>query len=193
MAKSKGKSQSAGDHSPVIENRKARHDYAILDTLECGMILTGSEVKSIRDGKVSLAEGYVRVEGYGLRATRPVKVTTPGGGKKKTITRRPVKPGIYLHAVNIAEYAPAGRAGANGQHWPTRTRELLANKRELLRLSKDVEAKGMTLIPLKIYFKNGKAKLLVGVAKGKQAHDKRESIAQRDAQRDIARAMSKRV
>jgi SsrA-binding protein len=192
MAKSKGeKSKSGGDDGPVIDNRKARHDYAILDTLECGMVLSGSEVKSIRDGKVSLGEGYVRVEGYGPKSSRPVKVTAAGG--KKVVTRRPMKAGIYLHGVNIAEYAPAGRAGSNGQHWPTRTRELLANKRELLRLGKEVEAKGMTLIPLKIYFKNGKAKLLVGVAKGKQAHDKRESIAKRDAQRDIARAMSKRM
>lgn len=193
MAKSKGKSQGPGDQSPVIENRKARHDYAILDTLECGMVLSGSEVKSIRDGKVSLGEGYVRVEGYGPKSSRPIKVTVPGGGGKKVVTRRPVRAGMYLHGVNIAEYGPAGRSGANGQHWPTRTRELLAHKRELLRLAKEVEAKGMTLVPLKIYFKGGKAKLLVGVAKGKQAHDKRESIAKRDAARDIARAMSRKI
>lgn len=192
MAKSKSeKSKSSGDQGPVIDNRKARHDYSILDTLECGMVLSGSEVKSIRDGKVSLGEGYVRVEGYGPKSSRPVTVTAPGG--KKKVTRRPVKPGLYLHGVNISEYAPAGRAGSNGQHWPTRTRELLANKRELAKLGKEVEAKGMTLVPLKIYFKNGKAKLLIGVAKGKQAHDKRESIAKRDAERDIARAMSKRM
>lgn len=193
MAKSKGenKSKKGGDDGPVIENRKARHDYAILDTLECGMVLSGSEVKSIRDGKVSLGEGYVRVEGYGLKAHKPVKLTAPGG--KKVVTRRPIKPGMYLHAVNIAEYAPAGRAGSNAQHWPTRVRELLANKRELIKLSKEVDAKGMTLVPLKIYFKMGKAKLLVGVAKGKQAHDKRESIAKRDADRDIQRAMSRRL
>lgn len=191
MAKKSDKSKASGDQGPVIENRKARHDYAILDTLECGMVLSGSEVKSIRDGKVSLGEGYVRVEGYGLKSSRPVKVTAAGG--KKTVTRRPVKPGLYLHGVNIAEYAPAGRAGSNGQHWPTRTRELLANKRELAKLGKEVEAKGMTLVPLKIYFKNGKAKLLVGVAKGKQAHDKRESIAKRETDRDIARAMSRRM
>lgn len=214
--KSKGKSGDESPHSPTIENRKARFDYAILDTMEVGMVLRGSEVKSIRDGKCSLAEGFVRVEGVGIKASvkaRPVDADEPGdkpakpkktvktgwgagsagksGGGKKVVYRAS-KPGLYLHAVNIAEYAPAGPSGSPGQHKPTRTRTLLAHSREMAKLAKQVETKGMTLVPLKIYFKNGKAKLLVGVARGKAAHDKRESIAKRDAGRDIARAMSRK-
>lgn len=163
----------------MIENRKARHDYHILETLECGVVLQGSEVKSVRDGKVSLGEGFVRVEGYGV--------------KSKTAARRSWAKGMYLHGVNIGEYGPAGRAGSTGQHLPTRVRSLLAHKREMAKLAKAVEAKGMTLVPLKVYFKNGKAKVLVGVAKGKQAHDKREAIAEREMKRDMDRAMTRRV
>lgn len=215
MAKGKGKNKE-GDkpNSPTIENRKARFDYAILDTMEVGMVLRGSEVKSIRDGKCSLAEGFVRVEGVGIKASvkarvvdsdeessKPAKKPKTGwaagaagkssGGKK--VVYRASKPGLYLHAVNIAEYPPAGPSGSPGQHKPTRTRTLLAHSREMTKLAKQVETKGMTLVPLKIYFKNGKAKLLVGVARGKAAHDKRESIAKRDAGRDIARAMSRKM
>lgn len=222
MAKGKGKKKGDGDekpNSPTIENRKARFDYAILDTMEVGMVLRGSEVKSIRDGKCSLAEGFVRVEGVGIKASvkarvadsdeesgKPAKAAKKpktgwsagaagksGGGGGKKIVYRASKPGLYLHAVNIAEYPPAGPSGSPGQHKPTRTRTLLAHSREMTKLAKQVETKGMTLVPLKIYFKNGKAKLLVGVARGKAAHDKRESIAKRDAGRDIARAMSRKM
>ena len=226
MAKGKNKSKGGGGddkpNSPTIENRKARFDYAILDTMEVGMVLRGSEVKSIRDGKCSLAEGFVRVEGVGIKASvkaravdgdddggKPAKTTkkakvgwgagagaagkSGGGGGAKKVVYRASKPGLYLHAVNIAEYPPAGPSGSAGQHKPTRTRTLLAHSREMSKLAKAVETKGMTLVPLKIYFKNGKAKLLVGVARGKAAHDKRESIAKRDAGRDIARAMSRKM
>jgi SsrA-binding protein len=195
MAKGKGKSQQDKGEGPTIENRKARFDYAILDTLETGMILTGSEVKSIRDGKMSLAEGYVRVE-LGLVRGRPTSAGRgPKVGKESRPTRRirPIEPGLWLHSVNIAEYPPAGPSGAVGQHNPTRTRKLLAHKREIAKLAREVSVKGMTLIPLKVYFKNGKAKLLVGLARGKSHEDKRETIAKRDAQRDIARAMSRRA
>jgi SsrA-binding protein len=222
MAKGKNKSKGGGGddkpNSPTIENRKARFDYAILDTMEVGMVLRGSEVKSIRDGKCSLAEGFVRVEGAGIRPSvkaraadaddggKPAKSTKKakvgwgaatgapaksGGGKAAVY--RASKPGLFLHAVNIAEYPPAGPSGSPGQHKPTRTRTLLAHSREMTKLARQVETKGMTLVPLKIYFKNGKAKLLVGVARGKAAHDKRESIAKRDANRDIARAMSRKM
>lgn len=149
--------------APTIENRRARHDYAILDTLEVGVALHGTEVKSVRAGKVTLAEGYVRVD--------------------------PSEPGLYLHAVNIGEYAPAGPR----QHAMARTRKLLAHKREILKLARQVEQKGMTLIPLKMYFKDGWAKVLVGVAQGKRAYDKRQDIKQRDAQRDIRRATTRRM
>lgn len=151
----------------TIENRKARFEYHILDTLEVGIALRGSEVKSVRDGQISLGEGYVRLE------------SDP--------------PCLYLHQVNIGEYGPAGPAGNKRQHQPTRTRVLLAHKREILKLARLVEQKGMTIVPLKIYFKDGFAKLLIGVAEGKAKHDKRQSIAERQAKRDIARAMSRRA
>ena len=158
MAKRRQKSDT-----PTIENRRARHDYAILDTLEVGVKLHGTEVKSVRAGKVTLAEGYVRVDS--------------------------VEPALWLHSVNIGEYAPAGPR----QHAMTRTRKLLAHKREILKLARQVEQKGMTLVPLKMYFKDGWAKVLVGVAQGKAAYDKRQSIKERDSQRDIRRAMSRRM
>lgn len=157
------------DHSetPTIENRKARYDYHIHDTLEVGIALQGSEVKSVRDSQVSLGEGYVRLE------------TDP--------------PCLFLHGVNIGEYGPAGPAGNKRQHHPTRTRVLLAHRREILKLARQVTQKGMTIVPLKLYFKDGYAKLLIGVAEGKAKHDKRHAIAERQAKRDIARAMSKRA
>lgn len=160
MAKKKKKNES---EDRVIENRKARHDYIITETLETGIVLMGSEVKSVRDGKVSLGEGYVRVE--------------------------PLKHAMYLYGVNIGEYGPAGAR----QHAATRVRKLLAHKREIAKLFKASDAKGMTLVPLKMYFKNGYAKLLVGLAQGRTAHDKRDRIAEREAKRSIDRAMSKRV
>ncbi|MBX3357738.1 MAG: SsrA-binding protein SmpB [Phycisphaeraceae bacterium] len=161
MAKAGKKLKKRQD--PMIENRRARFDYFIHDTLECGVVLVGSEVKSVRDGKVSLAEGYVRA------------------------TDEP--PDLVLYSINIAEFPPAGAQ----QHRPVRPRRLLAHKREILRLAKETSKRGMTLVPLKMYFKNGFAKVLVGVAEGKARHDKRQSIAERESRRDIDRAMSKRV
>lgn len=157
MAKKRAKQEAKS-----IENRRARYDYHIGETLEVGIVLRGTEVKSIRDGKVSLAEGYVRV------------------------SEQP--PGLYLHGVDIAEYPPAGAV----QHKPTRERVLLAHKREILKLAKETAAKGVTLVPLKLYFKDGRAKLLIGVGTGKGKSDKRQSIAAREAKRDIDRAMSRR-
>jgi SsrA-binding protein len=147
----------------TIENRRARYDYAIGTTLEVGIKLAGSEVKSVRAGNVSLAEGYVRAEEF--------------------------PPRLMLYSVNIGEYAPAG----SRQHAATRARTLLANKTEIVRLARETAKKGTTIVPLKIYFKNGFAKLLVGVGTGKTKVDKRHSIAERESQRDIQRVMSKRV
>ncbi len=161
MAK-KGTTKSSTDR-PIAENRKARHNYLILETLECGMKLTGTEVKSIRAGQASLGEGYVRAE------ENPAKLT--------------------LHGVHIAEYPPAGPAR---QHVPTRVRVLLAQKREILKLVVKTKQKGFTLVPLKIYFLRGKAKLLIGLATGKRRSDKRDDLARKEAKRDIDRAMSKR-
>lgn len=147
----------------VIDNRRARFDYSIGDTLECGMQLYGGEVKSVRGGLVSLGEGYVRAE------AEPTA--------------------LWLHGVNIAEYGPARTSVPTS---PTRTRRLLAHKREILRLWKAQQIKGNTIVPLKIYFKNGFAKCLVGVGTGRKKADKREAISARETARDIQRAMSKR-
>lgn len=146
----------------TIENRKARHDYHIEETLECGIKLRGSEVKSVRAGQVSLAEGYVRAE------AEPPRLT--------------------LHGVHIAEYAPAGKAN---QHIPASTRALLAHKREILKLAVAVKAKGATLVPLKIYFVRGRAKVLIGLGLGKRHQDKRQDLIKRDTKRDIDRAMAR--
>lgn len=161
MAKKKDKDR-AGER--VIENRKARFDYAIGETLECGMVLGGGEVKSVRAGQVSVGEGYVRAD------------MEPAA--------------LWLHGVNIAEYGPARSAVPTS---PTRTRKLLAHKKEILRMWKAQQIKGNTLVPLKIYFKNGYAKCLIGVGTGKKKSDKRQSIAERESKRDIARAMSRRA
>jgi len=154
--------KDAANLSPTIENRRARHDYFIGETLEVGIALQGSEVKAVRAGQVSLAEGYVSVKGDPLSLT--------------------------LLNVDIGEYAPSANLG----HRPKRSRALLAKRGEIRRLAKAIDQKGKTIVPLKLYFKQGWAKLLIGVAEGKQAHDKRQAIGKRDAQRDIDRALSRR-
>lgn len=194
-AQNSGKSQADDSNDTlVIENRKARFDYAIVDTVECGMILRGSEVKSVRNGQASLAEGYVRVEYGSLKggARKEHKSAGKPDAAKAATRRSTYEPGLYLHNVNIAEYGPAGPTGSAGQHKPTRTRTLLVHQRELERLAREVQVKSHAIVPLKIYFKNGKAKLLVGIGKSKAHADKRETIAKRDAQRDIARALSRK-
>ncbi len=149
--------------SPVIENRRARFDYHIESTLEVGLALRGSEVKSVRASRVSLGEGFVRAS------------DSP--------------PSLLLYNVNIGEYAPAAALG----HKPTRPRTLLAHRREIVKLAKASQVKGMTIVPLKLYFKDGWAKLLIGLAKGKSAHDKRHSIGEREAKREMDRAMSRKA
>lgn len=158
-----GRKNTSQTLEPTIENRRARHDYFIEDTLECGLKLTGTEIKSVRHGQVSLGEGYIRA------------TETP--------------PALVLHSVHIAEYAPAGAAH---QHDPIRERVLLAQKREIRKLAERTRQRGITLVPLKIYFVRGRAKLLVGVARGKQQADKRQAISEREHQRDMDRAMSRR-
>jgi SsrA-binding protein len=148
---------------PTIENRKARHEYHVEETLEVGIKLTGTEIKSVRNGQVSLAEGYARV------------------------TEKP--PALALHGVHIAEYPPAD---PRRQHAPTRVRTLLAHAREIRKLASRLNDRGTTLIPLKVYFVRGRAKLLLGVARGKKMADKRQDIARKEARRDIERAMSRR-
>lgn len=151
------------DREPVIENRKARHDYAVAETLEVGLKLVGTEVKSLRLGQASLAEGWVRAQ------------VDP--------------PELELFNVTIAEYPPAG---ANRQHVPNRARRLLANRKEIVKFATEAKAKGATIVPLKIYWVKGRAKLLIGIGLGKKQHDKRADIAKKQDKRDMDRAMSRR-
>ncbi len=161
MAKRKKKKTD----EPTIENRKARYRYAIVETMEVGIKLLGTEVKSVRDGKMSLGEGYVRAE------------ATP--------------PRLTLYGVHIAEYPPAGFKVM--QHHPTRPRVLLAHKKEIMKLAIASEVKGTTIVPLKVYFKGGRAKLQIGVGKGKGQSDKRQDIREREDKRAMERAMSKKI
>lgn len=144
----------------VTVNRKAGHDYHILRTVEAGISLLGTEIKSIRAGQVSIREAYVR----------------------------PLDGGLWLVGAHIAQYAPAGRA----QHEPTRSRRLLLHRKEINELAREVETAGVTLVPLRLYLKDGKAKLEIALGRGKKAYDKREAIAKRDAERQMQRAMRRR-
>ena len=155
---------SKKNNSPVIENRKARYEYHIEDTLEVGIVLRGSEVKSIRNGQASLAEGWIRV------------------------SERPLQ--LNMHGVHIAEYQ---NASSSHQHDPIRVRTLLAHKREISKLASFAHSQGNTLVPLKIYFSNNKAKVLVGLASGKRKSDKRADLAKKIATREIDRAMKRRM
>jgi SsrA-binding protein len=141
----------------VATNRKARFEYEIHDTVEAGLVLVGTEIKSIRAGQVSLDEGFVLFEGSEA----------------------------WLVNVHIAAYEPAGRQG----HEPRRKRKLLLHRREILRLHSRVQEKGYTLVPTRLYLKEGRAKLEIALAKGKKLYDKREAIAKRDTARQIERAL----
>lgn len=144
----------------ISENRKARHNFHVLDTLECGIVLVGSEVKSLRSGGLSLDEAYGRVEGEE----------------------------VWLLGANIAEYNYSHALN----HEPKRRRKLLMHRREVRKFAGQAFEEGLTLVPLKMYFKEGRAKVLLGICQGKQKHDKRESIKQRDMKREMDRAMRRR-
>jgi SsrA-binding protein len=141
--------------SPRINNRKALHDYFISAKLECGIVLLGSEVKSLRLGKCQLAESYARVE----------------------------KGELILHGCHIDPYekAPTG-------HEPLREKKLLAHRKEIRRLESETAERGVTLVPIAIYFKDGRAKVELGVAHGRQHHDKRAAIRKKEQDRDLRRA-----
>jgi SsrA-binding protein len=141
----------------VATNRKASHDYHIDDRFEAGLVLTGSEIKSIRSGSVNIRDGYV----------------TPRGDE------------LWLVNVHIAAYTPASRTG----HDPLRPRKLLLHRREIDRLISRVHERGFTIIPLRLYLKNGIAKIEIGLARGKRQYDKRAAIAKRDSQRQIERVL----
>ena len=148
-------SATSGDRL-VAQNRKASHDYAILDTFEAGLVLAGTEVKSLRTGKASLQESWATIE----------------NGEAGV---------LQLH---IPPYEQGNRWNLD----PVRKRKLLLHRSEIEKLRKALEQKGHTLVPLKLYFTKGRAKLLLGVGRGKKSHDKREAIAERDAKREIDRA-----
>lgn len=156
-AKSAKKAEPESHLRPICENRKARHEYEILETLECGMELVGSEVKSLRSGRISLDESYARV----------------------------TKGEVWLVNCDIPEYMPA----TIFNHVAKRPRKLLLHRREILKFAMKAAESGMTLVPLRLYFKDGRAKVLLGLCKGKQLHDKRESLKKSQAKREIDRAM----
>ncbi len=139
----------------ITQNRKARHDYHILDTWEAGIVLRGTEVKSLRAGMANLKDSYARVE----------------AGE------------VILYQVHISPY----EKGSIYNHPPLRPRKLLLHKKEIRKLRGRVVEKGLTLIPLKVYFKDGKAKVEIALARGKKFYDKREAIAKRDADREMER------
>ena len=144
----------------IARNRKARHDYLILQKYEAGLVLTGTEVKSLRDGKVNLSDAFAIVRDRE----------------------------IYLHNLDIPEYTHGNRMN----HEPKRRRKVLLRKAEIIRIIVKINEKGLTLIPLTIYFKGGWAKVELALAKGKRLYDKRESMKKKDDRREIDRAMSRR-
>ena len=159
------KSTRAGNATPsgdrvVTQNRRAFHDYFIDETIEAGMVLSGSEIKSIREGKITIGESYVRVDNGEL----------------------------WLIGANITPYSH----GAYANHEPARPRKLLVHKKQIADLREATEKKGMTLIPVRIRLKGSKAKIDVGIARGKNLYDKRQTVAERDAKRSIEIAMKER-
>ncbi len=144
----------------MLRNRRANHDFEILERFEAGMELTGSEVKSLRQGGGSIAEAFARVR----------------GGE------------VFLEGMTIPVYTEA----SYNNHDPLRARKLLLKRREIAEIARGLERRGLTLVPLKLYFKEGWAKIEIGLARGKKLHDKRRTEAKKDAQREIDRAMSRR-
>lgn len=148
------------DGNLIAQNRKARHDYTVIETIEAGMALKGTEIKAIRNRRVNLKDGYVRVR----------------DGE------------AYLVNVHISPY----EQGNLFNHDPLRTRKLLMHKKQIAKLTAETKNTGVTLIPLKLYIKNGFAKVLVGVAKGKKQYDKRQDLKQKDMNREINRTLKER-
>jgi SsrA-binding protein len=154
----KGDGKAARDRV-AISNRRARHEYFILDSYECGIMLVGSEVKSIRDGRANLSDAYARID-HGE---------------------------VWLYGMHVSPY-PFARLG----HDPTRRRKLLLHRAEIDRLIGKLNEPGLTLVPLKVYFQHGMAKVEIAVARGKRQWDKRQAMAERDAKRETERALRAR-
>jgi SsrA-binding protein len=144
----------------VAENRKAHHDFHLIETFEAGLVLLGTEVKAIREGRVNLRDSFARVE----------------GGE------------VFLYNVNISPYSHRGYAG----HEPLRQRKLLLHRDEIRKLIGKTTERGMTLVPVRMYFKNGRVKVAISLAKGKKEYDKRETIKQRETDRETRAAVKAR-
>jgi SsrA-binding protein len=145
---------------PICRNKRAFHEYTISDSLECGIVLTGTEVKSLREGSGSLEDAYAKIE----------------DGE------------VWLIGSDIPEYTMGNRMN----HKPKRPRKLLLHRREIGKFAGKASQRGFTLVPLRMYFKHGRAKVELAVARGKQVHDKRQDLKKADANREIRRAMSER-
>ncbi|EOH90689.1 SsrA-binding protein SmpB [Enterococcus asini] len=146
-----------GEGKLIAQNKKARHDYTIVDTIEAGIVLQGTEIKSIRNSRINLKDGFVRIR----------------NGE------------AFLVNVHISPY----EQGNIFNHDPLRTRKLLLHKKQIDKLYGEMKQQGMSIVPLKVYLKDGYAKVLIGLAKGKKQYDKRESLKRKDQERQIARAM----
>ena len=144
----------------IASNRRARHDYTIEDTVEAGLVLTGTEVKSLRAGRATLSDGFGQIS----------------DGE------------AWLHGVHIPEYTQ----GTWTNHDPRRIRKLLLHRKEIDKLASSVSERGLTLIPLSLYFSDGKVKIELGLARGKRTYDKRQDLAKRDAAREVERALRRR-
>ncbi len=160
MAKTPRKDDSDGELVHVCRNRRAAHEYEIHDTIECGVVLLGTEVKSLRDGHASLEDAYAKVE----------------GGE------------VWLVGAEIPEYPFGNRLN----HKPKRTRKLLLRRSEINKFAGKASQKGFTLVPLRLYFKKGLAKVEIAVARGKQRYDKRQALKKAEAKREMDRAASRR-
>ena len=154
------KPEPAGNDALLADNRKARHDYEILETLEAGLALLGTEVKAIREGRVNLRDSYAVVE----------------------------RGEVWALNIHISPYSHRGYA----DHEPMRKRKLLLHKAEIRKLIGRTVEKGLTLVPLRMYFKSGKVKMAIGLARGKKSHDKRETIKKREADRETRAAVKSR-
>ena len=145
----------------VAQNKKARHDYLIEDTYEAGLVLMGTEVKSLRQGRASLVDGFVEIDGHEA----------------------------WLHGVHIPEYTQ----GTWTNHSARRKRKLLLNRAEIDKIERRVTEKGLTVVPLQLYFKDGRAKVEIALAKGKKSWDKRHALAERQADREVEQAVGRRL
>ncbi|MCW2539842.1 MAG: SsrA-binding protein [Frankiales bacterium] len=159
-ARARASSNTPTPRKMIAQNRKARHEYAIEDVFECGVVLRGTEVKSLRLGRASLVDGFATID----------------DGE------------VFLHGVHIPEY----EQGSWTNHEPRRVRKLLLHKAEIVRLIGKTKESGLTLIPLSLYFSDGKVKVELALARGKKSYDKRQDLAKRDADREVQRALGRR-